>query len=161
MPSLVDRYERELAGTGFATKPPAGWDFKSFFGQVDEDGDRQYHRCLSHRTAQYWFALDENLAVFVLDGVWIQLFDSVFELVRLEKLWARHLPSRKPRILPLGHHPSIQAFESSCAALLRERAYSKVTDGNLNAVYYTQGDVIRVGRFYDSSVFSLSAIRYC
>jgi hypothetical protein len=36
----LERYERELAGTGFVTLPPAGWDFESFNGEVEEEDDR-------------------------------------------------------------------------------------------------------------------------
>ena len=63
MKAQILRSERELAGMGFTTLEPDGWDFQSFYGDTVEENGHEYHLCLSSRTAQYAFALDRDQRV--------------------------------------------------------------------------------------------------
>lgn len=164
MKTLQERYEHELAGTSLPTEFQSGWDFFPFSKEIEIQDGVRFHLCLSHRTAQFYFSLDDDLAVYVLDQSWVKIYNSVFDLVLIESQFAQHYPKAlgsKVKIVPLGNYPSISAFEAEHQELLGSYVKEDILQDGMNALYHKTEDVILVCRLYSSDKFSLSAIRYC
>ena len=163
MKSKIDRYNREIAGTSIDTLPPSGWEFEDYNSDIEIEDGIELHFCISHKTAQYTFALDNYFSVYLLDEKWIKIYESVFNLVYLEKAFNEKLSKIEyvnVVITPIGHFESIQHFESLNKTMLNDYDPIKCNDEPNSAVYFKQGEVIKIGRFYDSDNFSLYAIRY-
>lgn len=152
-----------MAGTTIETLPPSGWEFDGFYSDIEIEDGIELHFCIAHKTAQYTFALDNYLAVYLLDEKGIKIYESVFNLVYLEKAFNERLPKihyKNLVITPIGHFESIKHFEDINESMLRDYNPIKCEDEPNSAVYYKHSGVIKIGRFYDSDNFSLYAIRY-
>ena len=107
--------------------------------------------------------MNPNCSTVAKANEWIKIYESVFNLVFLERTFNEKLPKTNPdkiKIHPIGHFDSITHFENENIVLLKGFISVKCEGENLNAIYYKHNRVINIGRFYDSANFSLYAISY-
>lgn len=151
-----ERYNLELAG-----RQLGDWMFAPYQAATAYQDGLSLRRCVRHRSAQFDFALDENLAVYVYDEAWVRLYSSVFDLAQLEMEMAAKLPAEgEVSVEALGEYASVDDFEVANVDMLSSFAASRTPGDEFNAVYQRPGEVIRLGRTFDSEMATVHALRY-
>jgi len=80
--TLAETYSRWVAGRSYSTKGRGTWSFGPR-GQLEVDG---LDACVDHKTAQFYFGIDEQFRVFVQCKDWVQIASSVFSLIEQDAL---------------------------------------------------------------------------
>lgn len=157
-------YEDWFAGRSYETRFGEGWSFASR-ASVSESGMPHhlaalldgYLVCLEHRTAQSWFAMDEEYRVYVECEGWVQIASTLLRLVEVDGLLVES-NAKGDRRRGLGQFSSFEDFERS------QREYlSRFQEVSLNPefarVFRGSESVIVASRFH-SDAYAICGIEY-
>lgn len=151
---MMEVYDQWLAGRFYETRFGEGWSF----GKRGKHMTGQYDACLTHRTAQFNFALDLSLAVYVRCDNWVKIASSVIALIELDALMVASNAKGKRR-RGLGTFQSVEAFKSQFSNTLAAFKDVSFFDSTLTLLYQGPKSMIRVGRSYEDQ-FLLSAVEF-
>ncbi len=150
---LDDLYDDWFAGRSYETRFGGGWTFK----RRGIDKAYGYDLCLSHRTAQCEFGLDERFRVFVQCDQWVPIASSFISLVE-EDAVLMGSSARGDRRRGFGTFPSFEAFLSLKRDYLS--SFQEVSrDPEFARIFRGTASVIIASRFY-SDDYAICGIEY-
>ena len=149
--SLDSLYDRWFAGRRYETPFGGGWSFSSRGGgtiaHAEEARASGYDICLEHRTAQFWFGLDNCFRVHVECESWVRIASSFVSLVERDALLVAS-PGRGKRRRGFGCFPNFEEFVSRHSDYLA--AFQAVPSPDPEFTRYFRGleSMVIASRFY-------------
>jgi hypothetical protein len=151
--SLGDLYDHWFAGRTYETRFRKGWTFDRR-GLDRPDG---YDHCLSHRTAQFEFGLDDGFRVYVQCDRWVRIASSFVSLLEQDALLVAS-NARGGRRRGFGTFPTYEKF----LVLHRDylSSFEEVScDPEFARIFRGPESVIIASRFY-SDEYAICGIEY-
>jgi hypothetical protein len=153
----AELYDHWFAGRTYETRFGEGWSFAPRGQPLGLQGVRDLDCCLDHRTAQFYFGLDEELGVHVLNNDWIQIASSYTKLVEADAILAASKGRGLDRRM-LGNYASFEDFLASNGerlALFREVEL----DPGFHIAFVGEKSAVLAGRPYEDE-YSIWACEY-
>lgn len=134
------------------------WSFRTSpiddddWGDETDDGTALYP-VVTHEYAQFEFAIDDALAIYVYGGRagWQRIYNHVSDLfVMSEFLAENRSKTERAARENLGYYASIAEFEAVNAEILKDAFSCCPENQDLNKLYVVDGIPIVVGLVYDS-----------
>ena len=144
---LPNEYKNKYAGKHFTYD--GKWFCQKECDYVEEFDDKILYSVIHHETAQFDFAIDSTMAIYVAADEWVKLFNSIEDLVNLSNFESNYVTNQKSPRENLGYYQTIKEFEESNKILLeKSKSYSPDEDGN-NKLYIVDGVPIYLAKTYD------------
>jgi hypothetical protein len=147
-------YDAYFAGRAYLTRFGEGWEFLCRGREVRSGFDH----CLIHRTAQFDFALDSELRVYVECSRPIQIASNIVSLVEKDGILVSSRATGQCR-RGLGQFPSYEAFLATHGDYLSNWPEAEFDDKAFGRFFLGPSSVVGVGRFY-SDEYLIGGIEY-
>jgi hypothetical protein len=150
---LGDLYDQWLAGRTYETRFGGGWTFHRRRSGSADGCDA----CLSHRTAQCEFGLDDRFRVYVQCEKWVRIASSFLSLLEEDALLTAS-NARGDRRRGFGTFPTYEKFlvlHRDYLSSFQEVSY----DPEFARIFRGPGSVIIASRFY-SDEYAICGIEY-
>src|SRR5262245_50341236 len=162
--TLNELYDHWIAGRSYETRFGGGWSFRP--KESIRDGGPQHHLeaqaagyfvCLEHRTAQFWFGLDERFRVYVECDKWVPIASSFISLVEEDALLVAS-KAKGDRRRGFGTFRSYEEFLTRYGDYLS--AFQEVgQDREFARIFRGTESVVLASRFY-SDDYAICGIEY-
>lgn len=140
-------YLSTYAGKSF--KYDGIWTCQKDCDFIDNFDGKTIYSVIIHETAQFDFAIDENLAIYVGLDQWLKLYNCIQDLEDLSNFESQYVTSPKAKRENLGYYSSIKEFEEKNYSLLEgAKSYSPIGDEN-NKLYVVKGVPLYLGLTYE------------